>query len=520
MKYADKGGISMQALVLWEVSRKQKYIFSSNKLKENRGASIIIEDIIERIPSQIFNKDAIEKNLIYDGGGGSLYKFKDIAGARDFIGKVSEYVLRNFPGIELFMVIQEYDEEKDDIRIKIDQAYGKMAKKKNMREDSGGQVSFGIERLCESTGLPASFIITDGDNERRYVSSDIKRKIDYSNKNSKKFHKLMPVDKAINEFNKLTSGREGEKNYLAVVHIDGNQMGKRFINLKNKFNFDKNNIKKSNIEYEKTLKSFSDEIKNIYEESFKYMGEKIYDHIEDLENENIIQKGEFPLIPIIISGDDITYVTNGKIGIESARLFIEHLNTKSVSVHGKSDRLNACAGVVIARVGYQFHKAYSMAEELCSNAKKRLSEDYRSGDSETIDNDYSLIDWHIEQGDISGSISDIREENYRSKDGKILNMRPLYLNNPEKWTSYRNFLEAITYIKTQIKEGRIARSKVKELRNILRKGEKDTEHFLRSNGLKYSFPSFKDTRGDYCFYEDHCMYFDAIEAMDLFIQVK
>ena len=78
----------MQALVLWEVSRKQQYIFSSNKLKENRGASIIIEYIIEEMPAKI-NK-SYSQNLIYSGGGSSLYRFGSTKEAKDFIKNISE----------------------------------------------------------------------------------------------------------------------------------------------------------------------------------------------------------------------------------------------------------------------------------------------------------------------------------------------------------------------------------------------------------------------------------------------
>lgn len=501
----------MEALVLWEVSKKQQYIFSSNKLKENRGASIIIEDIVEKMPYEI-NPNYVE-NLIYNGGGSSLYRFSDINMAKNFIKNVSEKALRDYPGTELFMVIEEYDEETDKITEKIDNAYKKLAIKKNRRENSGGQLSFGIERLCESTGLPANFIENEGENENRYISSEVRTKTNNWEKNSKKFDKLMPVKNSIKEFKDLTTG---DKNYLAVVHIDGNQMGKKLNKLKEGYKYENSNIKKTNMEYLQALKKFSDDIKDAFESSFKHMADVIKANEENIADYTKIKEGKFPLIPIIIAGDDITYVTNGRIGIESARVFIEHLNSIKININGQLVAINACAGVAIAKVGYQFSKTCAIAEDLCSNAKKKVLMDYKDTDA-----DYSLIDWHIEQGDIIGSISEIRETYYKSLDGKILNMRPLYLNNFEKWTNYKNFLEANKYItKLQIDNKQIARSKIKALREILKKGEKDTELYLLSNKIDNYFPRFEDTKGDYCFYENHCMYFDAIETMDLFVELE
>ncbi|WP_394354642.1 Cas10/Cmr2 second palm domain-containing protein [Paratissierella segnis] len=317
----------------------------------------------------------------------------------------------------------------------------------------------------------------------------------------------------MNEFRELS---KGNKNYVAVVHIDGNQMGKKLNKLKDEFKYEDCDYKEINKEYLKALKKFSDDIKLAFESSFKHMAEEIKRNENDLAQYTKIKEDKFPLIPIIIAGDDITYVTNGMIGIESARIFLEHLNSFGMDINGETIKLNACAGVAIVRAGYQFYKAYELAEDLCSNAKKQLLKDY-----ENTDADYSLIDWHIEQGDIIGPILNIREDYYKSLDGKKLNMRPLYINNPEKWTNYKNFLLANSYItKLQIDEKQIARSKLKKLREILKKGEKETEFYLLSNQISNYFPRFKDACGDYCFYDDRCMYYDSIEAMDLFIELQ
>ena len=509
----------MEALVLWEVSRKQDYIFASSRLKENRGASIVIEYIIEELPKQL--KKGYENCLIYNGGGNSLYKFDSLESAKDFVKDISEKVLGDYPGIQLFMAIEEYDDKKDNVIQKIEDVHKKLNIKKNRRKNSGVQRSFGIESICESTGLPACCTDTnDLSNPNRLISQEVRAKIENSYKDSKKFKELLPKGvKHIREFRDLVKGKEGEKNYLAVVHIDGNQMGKKFIRLRKYFTYEDEDKSKVNRKYLNALKKFSDNVKMVYEEAFKEMTNVINENRDILDKDTKIKEEFFPVIPIIVAGDDITYVTNGKIGIESARIFLEYLYNNEIEIcDGETVKLNACAGVAIGRVSQPFANMYKMAEDLCNNGKKKLALDYP-------EEDFSLIDWHVEQGDILGNISEIRKQHYEALDHKKLCMRPLYLNNDyndeNAWRSYDNFKIAYDNItKREIYENKIARNKLKELREVLKKGEKYTEVFLKSNDIENYFGGFDNARGDYCFSGDTCMYFGAIEIMDLFIELK
>ncbi len=497
----------MKALVLWEVSKKQQYIFSSNKLKENKGASYIIKHITENLPYEVDKK--YENKEIYSGGGSSIYDFDTVAEAKEFIKNLSKKVISTYPGIELFMVIQEYEDDRFIAGI-IDEAYKKLAIKKNKRENSPNQLSFGFERICESTGLPAGEIIIDPDGEKRYVSHEIKVKDKNSKKSNKDFEKLLAGYETVNEFRELV---DSDKSYIALVHIDGNQMGKKLNSLKDKF-VKSEDIKETNKRYLNELKTFSDDIKKAYQESFKKMVEVIKENISESDLETL----GLPVIPIIISGDDVTYVTNGKLGIESARVFLQELNQHKIKIGDTYSTLNACAGVAITRVSHQFYRAYELAENLCSNAKKVLLKEYSSS---IEDKDYSLIDWHIEQGDIIGSIDEIRQKNYIALDNKNLTMRPLYVNNGDSWRTYDNFLYALNNILHQeINKKTVPRSKLKKLREYLRKGELETQYFLEVNRLSNYFPALENAKGDYCFYENTCMYFDAIEAMDIFKKLK
>jgi len=500
----------MPALVLCEISRKQDYIFGNNKLRENRGASIIIEYITEELPRSL-NK-GYEKSLIYNGGGNSLYKFDDIVKAKEFIKDISEIVLEDYPGVQLFMTCEEYNDKDERVIDVVDRIYHKLNVKKNRRVNSGLQISFGIESICESSGLPASFKC-DMDGKDRLVCEEVYIKIENSYKDSSKFKKLIPEGyEPIREFRDLAT----EKNYLAIVHIDGNQMGRKFMKLKDYIKYDYGDYSRANEEYLKSLRKFSDSVKKAYEDAFRKMTYTIEKNRENLERYTKIKDNRFPVIPIIVAGDDVTYATNGKIGIESARIFLEHLNENPIEIYnGEKIKLNACAGIAIAGISRPFFNTYRLAEDLCRNAKMRLSKEYPG-------KDYSLIDWHVEQGDLLGNISEIRKKYYNTLDGFSLCMRPLYINNKDEncWSSYENFLTAFNDITDKrIYEDKIARNKIKALRDVLKRGKKDTEIYLKTNNIEDYFSGFRNKASEYCFSGNSCLYYDAVEIVDYFLKL-
>ena len=101
-------------LMILEVSRKQDYIFSSKRLRENAARS---EDISRVTGSAFFQEVASDlydekENLVYAGGGHTVLQFQDRETAVHFARAVTSEAMRRYDGMELFAKQIPYDAEK------------------------------------------------------------------------------------------------------------------------------------------------------------------------------------------------------------------------------------------------------------------------------------------------------------------------------------------------------------------------------------------------------------------------
>ena len=129
----------------------------------------------------------------------------------------------------------------------------------------------------------------------------------------------------------------------------------------------------------------------------------------------------FPLRPIVYGGDDLTFVCDGRLGLNLAALYLQEFAKRKVSVLGKWESMSACAGVAIVPTKFPFAQAYNFADDLCKEAKKRR----RDEDSEWNDKDPgSWLDFQIIQEGATRSVTALRDAEYHSLEGAKLHKRP------------------------------------------------------------------------------------------------
>lgn len=506
--------MNKRVLTILEVSQKQAYIFSSNKLQDNIINSAVIAWIMspEYFEKSIGNRIIFSKehNLVYSGGGHTVLEFNSKETAAYFTKKITKLIHNTYEGIEVFAKTMEYKEEKnpeENLKILVE----KLERKKSKRISAFHQGSFGVEKESEIISKPTKMPEQENKIDKELCPTG--------------FHRVW-------QFEKL-GGTRNDTNFIAVIHIDGNAMGKRVEN------FQKTHKHMHWNEYKESMKNFSESIDRDFKDAYKEMAELVAQNIKDGKLKDLsLEDSNFPIRRIITAGDDICFVAEGRIGIECAAAFIKALSKKTNAED--KEGYSACAGVALVHQKYPFYKAYELAEMLCSNAKKFGASLSMDGSGK----DVSVIDWHIEFGEMKDSLEEIRKD-YNTLDNSQnrLELRPYIVSATEEIKEkepirqYKNFKKLVTKILTQ--DIAYSKGKMKELRSVLKQGEISTKYFLKFNkiediilesyydvfkeidynhilsGKEFERPVFVSTEQDKNI--KRSVLFDAIEILDTYI---
>lgn len=379
------------------------------------------------------------------------------------------------PSIAICEIDSSSLNSKDRFRADIDKLFEKMRENKLSYQPQTTLPRHGITAECHHTGLSAEFFDNKNNN---YVSSVANAKMKSSqvatDKLHEKFSSVLKGYRFPTEFNEL--GQAEGDSHISIAHIDGNCMGLRFQLCKTL----------------EEIRLLSLSVKKATEDSFANLLKLIVQKIE--HDNNIIDYFNFngillPIRPIIMGGDDITFVSPGKLGIYFAEIFMKEFSEKAAS-DGK--RLSSCAGVAITKTKYPFYRGYQLAEGLCSNAKKMARKE----------TDSSWIDFHIAYGGFSGSIEDIRKNNYTGSYGNLC-LRPYRVTGKVDYCSLSECIRGIDQLSGlkfdpeekawfDFDESKWPRSKLKELREVLTMGAQVSRRFIKE--MEYRHRTLPDVK--------------------------
>lgn len=540
-------------LTLIDVRRVQNYLFNANELRQNLGASLLVEQtthewIIECLPQkhnvewnaaryqpEFFEEKTIEGDnldaeVIFMGGGNAAILFSSHPEAVAFTQRYTRHVLLNAPGLDVAVGHTEVDWGQAD---GLKTAWEKMQTEIMPARKEGRAVAqilpgLAVTAECAFTGLPAiedMRKLPDRAEPLVLVSAEVQAKRSQRTVKAAKdrLNKLLPAQKPFaytDDLEKL-GGEKSRSRFMAVVHADGNEMGKRINGYLENISGNRKRVeewrKLSNMINDSGLKAMetvTDWLRaaiRLDKETGKYLledqwGSDAIRYQED-DDDDVIY---LPIRPIVFGGDDITFVCEGRLGIVLAVKFLEAFHE-----YAKLDEKPsfACAGVAIVHHNYPFARAYGLAEDLCKEAKRQARE-YDDPHKQA-----SLIHWHISTSGLTLDWDDIHEREFQVGAGDLL-MRPLLVNKAEKVTAKDAGWRTWDVFERQFREFRQGdawkgrRSKLKELREVLRQGEGAGKDFTAAHGVLPDVIPGQETYRSTGWYSGRCVYFDALDSDD------
>lgn len=537
--------------ILLDTRSIQKYVFSCNKLKTNVGASYLVDKIFSDLMPQILTKhnlkqpqlkkfspdneqqfywledkalfmkddSSINCEIASVGGGNMLILVDKGDDTEETCLKIvrdwSRELLLRAPGLKTGIAIDTIDIDCSDeeFQTSTNKLFQKLKENQNNILPQVDLPFTGFTLECDySDKVTSSDTFEYKDSKKRLISKEVKAKTEAFESADDDYRTLLEDEyKFTNEIDNL--GYKDGESYICVIHIDGNNMGIKFANARSM----------------QERKKLSSDVAKIVKKSFDKLIHSIMDeydiYADYLDMHKLTTKDYKPVLPIrpiIIGGDDVTFVCPGRVGLIYAKRFIEFVNEEKLLtddfhkyVQAKisqtdknttiSNHLSCCGGIAIVPAKYPFFRAYELAEALCSEAKKKSRA-----------HDDSLIDFAILHGDMYPSIEQLRANQYVGVNGD-LHYGPYYvLKQSEDKANVHDLLSL-----TEKLQHKIPQNKIKKLRSVLTQDEHSIAQFLEnSNDIRDILQKevHKTNISAQDFWQDgRTRYIDAIEIADFLI---
>ena len=527
--------------ILFDVRSIQRYIYAANKLRTNIGASFIVETVFsEKLvkvlednfsgskdltswanPSEKQDK-TVECQIAYIGGGNAMVLF-DSSVEDDTLRKIvaifSQKVMMEAPGLHIGAAIGNIDLTDDNTYMQSrNELFAILKQNQNNIIPNVSLPYTGFTQVCDIDGEVASYYDSDGlfpGEKHSYYSHEAMAKAksvkDSNNKLEAMFQNELHGEYAFpTELEKL--GQKEQKNYIAIVHIDGNNMGVKFSQCKNLSAY----RTLSAAIKEKTRQSFAKLLSTIVAE---------YDEYEEhdaLSLDIVDGKKILPIRPLILGGDDVTFICPAKVAIAYAKRFIKFMVEESSEVGVEAaGSIDCCGGIAILNTKYPFFRGYVLAEQLCDSAKNKMRQIWNEGEPASGS---SWLDFIFLHGEQAPTLTQILKQEYRAELGNM-HFGPYCVVPPKKVGNDKAFDEDHLLDKliscAKKFEDTMPKNKIKELRAVLQKDESMINSFMvQLENLQLKLPEVEyqhinhDTGWGTGVNKNFTPYIDAIEMME------
>ena len=517
------------SLVLLETSGNQAYIYATNKLRENMGASELtrragtkwVLDAVEEWTHQDLYREDSEQlkavltdvntnGRIEDGAsvevveavsGKALLLVRDNATAKDIVSRVTLRALTEAPGLDIRGAVVQFDWfANDSMPEALRRAYHRYEELRTSRPGPESRfLRLPVVAECATSGMPASEVDARG----IAISMQTRAKRNVADEIQKRTTELdAPVGwKFAYELD--------DDGWLAVVHADGNGLGQVFLHFEDFCTRDGTSV--TNRGYVDTLRAFSCAVDVCTHEAFKEAVEGIVSYVEDRDAE----KRTLPMRPLVLGGDDLTVICDAKIAFPFVEKYLEQFEAQTAKdkvigpiaqkmTNGKIGEpwLSACAGIAVIKSHYPFFAAYSLAEELVVSAKDSKKKLLQDQDKEQVWSwPCSALDFHVLHDSSSMELKDIRGKLTLNHGTTLLYGAPYVVTAQEKleglelqrkaWTelhSWAQLKERVEVLRKKSDDGKrdLPNSQIHELRGALFGGKDAADRALQLIAHRYA----------------------------------
>lgn len=400
-------------LVLLDTDRIKEYLFATNKLKEIRGASAILDKLNQQETSKILlnsgygqgnilshtegytvtwsSAHLLDWQMVYFGGGAVQILFKEKEEADRFCLSIEKRYHDQTDGVASITGVVVERKPYEEFKEWVKRGHKALRKRKDEKYLRLQPLSAPHFKSCESSGIYVAetydysatphFIHRSVSAKRQEESGGFLRKFKTrAKKNKSQSPKWQNIENAVppedlNEIGNLFRG------YVGFIYADGNRMGTRF-------------------QSREDAKAYSDLSTLIQTGTENAIFDAMLTHLRLIPFE---KKGErkwrLPFQLLILGGDDLMVVVPANKAIEIAKDFCDQFKGYT--------GISISAGVLITHANYPIHLMMEHAGELLKSAKRLSNNLFKEDNSQ---NEVCTIDYMVLKGALFKDLKTMRQE--------------------------------------------------------------------------------------------------------------
>ena len=397
------------------VKAVQSFIFQTGKLKEIIGAS----ELVEQICTSLF-RNKVESigtynasNCIIAAAGIIKYVFDEEKTCRELVRIFPKVVMNTAPGVIFNQAVVKMTgdsptpEELKELERRL--------KTQRNKATPFPETGLRITERSRRTGLPGIKYI---DNEVLDKSTKLKKEAKHDGVGSLSYKLLGQTEYSFPEDIKEIADKG---NNIAIIHADGNNMGKMIQQL----NEDQEESSTGNMDSTTRNRSFSEAIEEVTLAAARTAVTETFG--------DIISSGEkkLPMRPVILGGDDFTVICRAEYALKLTSVFLAKFEEESSKAFERKELnlppFTACAGIAYIKVNYPFHYGAGLAEELCAFSKKEAKKKAKENNSEKVP---ACLTFHRVQSSFVGKYTEIQQQELLAPPTHISwSGRPYYISS-------------------------------------------------------------------------------------------